>query len=108
MFFTMHLVKTKTKPPSLLRNASIKQFLGQQGFNGEKKSCRGRQADGFFIRCIPTSDPPAELSYALFMAFSKCMHILHASLQCVNISTDIFNKNRLSKFKQIGHFRQFY
>ena len=58
-------VKTKTKPLPIRRNGSQKQFLGQQGFTGEKKSRRGRQT-GCFLPAVFRGGGPAELSYALW------------------------------------------
>ena len=51
-------VKTKTKPLPTRRNSLLKQFLGQQGFTGEKKSFRGRQTGCFFARRIPSGEVP--------------------------------------------------
>ena len=104
-------VKTKTKPLLTRRNSLLKQFLGQQGFTGEKKSFRGRQTGCFFARRIPSGEVPRNrlTHYRIKLwFFSKRKHIVHSSSQCVNIWADKFNKNRLSKIQQICNFRRFH
>ena len=104
------LVKNKTKPLPNRRNGLLKQFLGQQGFTGEKKSFRGRQTDFFFVRRIPSGRSRgivlriAGLSYGFFKTQAYCTF----EFTMRQYLSRKINKKRLSKIQQIRNFRRFH